>query len=80
MRWKPEATKDLTELAGPMKRIAPRGLLLANPGKQWPAQDSNNIECGKCHMVIYRVEKSFDAKGFQEAKRKHYSASPACEE
>jgi len=80
MRWKPEATKDLTELAGPTKRIAPRGLLLANPGKQTPTQDSYNIECGKCHMVIYRAENSFDAKAFQDAKKKHYSVSPACEE
>jgi len=63
-----------------MKRIAPRGLLLANPGKQSPIQDSSGIECGKCHAVIYRIDNGFDAQAFQEARKKHYSVSPVCEE
>ena len=67
------------ELSGPMKRIAPKGLMLANPGKQAPIQDSNIIECGKCGTVIYRADGGFDVKAFDEAKRKHYSNSPACE-
>jgi len=68
------------ELSGPLKRIAPKGLLLANPRKQAPIQDSSGIECGKCHKVIYRADKGFDAKAFQEAKNKHYSVSPACKD
>jgi hypothetical protein len=62
-----------------MKRIAPRGLMLARPGKQAPVQDSNCIECGTCHMVIYRPDGVFDAEAFREAREKHYSASPACD-
>jgi hypothetical protein len=62
-----------------MKRIAPRGLLLANPGKQTPIQDANGIECGKCHAVIYRADSGFDVRAFQEARKKHYSVSSACE-
>ena len=61
-----------------MKRIAPKGLLLAHAGKLERAQDSG-IECGKCHTVIYRPEKEFDAEVFQEAKRKHYAMSPDCQ-
>ena len=71
--------KDLIELGGPIKRIAPKGLLLAGAGKQTPIQDPSNIECGSCHMVIYRADKGFDTKAFQEAKKNHYSVSPACE-
>jgi hypothetical protein len=66
------------ELSGPLKLIAPKGLLLANPGKQAPVQDSNDIECGKCHVVIYTADKGFDAKAFQEARNRHYSISPSC--
>jgi hypothetical protein len=62
-----------------MKRIAPKGLLLVNPDKQDPMQDPNSIECGSCHTVIYKADKGFDAKAFEEAKKNHYSASPACE-
>jgi hypothetical protein len=51
--------------------------MLGNPGKQAPIQDSG-IECGNCHMVIYKSDKEFDAKAFQEAKEKHYSTSPDC--
>ncbi|MGA2973069.1 MAG: hypothetical protein ABSE39_10695 [Candidatus Bathyarchaeia archaeon] len=80
MVWKPAPKQDLTELSGPLKRIAPRGLLLANPGKQAPIQDSNGIECGKCHTVIYRADKGFDVKALQEARKMHYSISPACKE
>jgi hypothetical protein len=50
------------------------------PGKQAPDQDSKSIECGVCHSVIYKAEDVFDKEAFQEARRKHYSASPACEE
>ena len=78
MVWTP-ALKDLMEASGPLKRIAPKGLLLANPGKQTPIQDSSSIECGKCHLVIYRADKVFDAKAFGEARKMHYSSSPACE-
>ncbi len=79
MLWKPASKKELTELAGPLKQIAPKGLLLAKPGKQAPIQDSSSIECGKCHVVIYRADKGFDAKAFQEARKMHYSIFPACE-
>jgi hypothetical protein len=77
--WRPAPRKDLIELGGPIKRIAPKGLLLAGAGNQAPIQDPSSIECGSCHMVIYRADKGFDAKEFQEAKKNHYSASPACE-
>ena len=63
-----------------MKRIAPRGLLLANPAKQTPIQDSGEIECGSCHEVIYKADNGFDVNEFQSAKEKHYSISPACKE
>jgi len=76
--WKPTSRKDLIELSGPLKRIAPKGLLLARPGKQGPIQDTNSIECGKCHMVIYDADKGFDTKAFQEARNRHYSISPEC--
>ena len=76
--WKPAQKKDLTDLSGPLKRIAPKGLLLANPGKQSPHLDSSGIECGKCHMVIYRANKGFDANALEEARKAHYSTSPAC--
>jgi len=76
--WKPAPKKELTELSGPLKQITPKGLLLANPGKQAPIQDSSSIECGKCHVVIYRAEKGFDAKAFREARKMHYSTSPTC--
>jgi hypothetical protein len=77
--WNPVPKKDLMELSGPLKRIAPKGLLLANPGKQTPIQDPSSIECGKCHVVIYRADKGFDAKAFKKARKMHYSISPACE-
>jgi hypothetical protein len=68
------------ELSGPLKQVVPKGLLLANPGKQAPIQDSKSIECGKCHAVIYTADEKFDPKAFQEAKRTHYVISPTCEE
>jgi len=71
--------RDLMELSGPIKRMAPKGLILARPGKQTPIESSNSIECGKCHMEIYRADDGFNANEFQEAKRKHYSNFPACE-
>ncbi len=76
--WKPAPKKDSTELSGPMKQIAPRGLLLANPGKQAPIEEPDAIECGKCHAVIYRTDKGFDVKALEEARNIHYSVSPAC--
>ena len=78
--WKPVPTKNLAELSGPLKQVAPKGLLLANPGKQAPIQDSKSIECGKCHVTIYTANDKFDPKAFQEAKRTHYARSPACED
>jgi hypothetical protein len=62
-----------------MKQVTPKGLLLANPGKQAPVQDPKSIECGKCHVVIYTANERFDPKAFQDAKRIHYSISPTCE-
>ena len=80
MRWKPVPKRDVSELAGPTKRIAPRGLLLAMPGKQAPVQGPDNgIECGTCRSIIYKPEGVFDAEIFQAAKKKHYAVSPACE-
>jgi len=80
MNWKPVPKRDIAEIAGPMKRIAPRGLFLANPGKQAPAQNrEGGIECGSCHAIIYTPETVFDAGAFQAARKKHYAASPACE-
>lgn len=80
MRWKPIPRRDVSEVAGPMKRMRPRGLLLGMPGKQAPFQDSGNIiECGNCHLVIYRSEGAFDREAFYAARKKHYSVSPACE-
>jgi hypothetical protein len=79
MRWRPTAKTDIHELAGPMKRMVPRGLLLAKPGKQAPVPDLGAIECGTCHVVIYRAEGVFDAEDFEAARKKHYSVSPTCE-
>jgi len=80
MRWKPLPKRDISEVGGPMKRMAPRGLLLANPGKQAPAQDSaNGVECGTCHTIVYKAEGVFDKEAFNAARKKHYSVSPGCE-
>jgi len=80
MRWKPVAKRDIREVAGPTKLIAPRGLLLAKPGRQAPAQDSRSvIECGTCHTVIYKAEDVFDREAFYAARKKHYAMSPGCE-
>lgn len=79
VHWKPAPKKDLTELSGPLKHVAPKGLLLANPGRQAPIQDSKSIECGKCHALIYTANDKFDPVAFQEAKKKHYATSPACD-
>jgi ribosomal protein S27AE len=78
--WKPAPKNDSTELSGPLKQIAPRGLLLANPGKQTSVEESDAIECGTCHAVIYRVGKEFDVKALEEARNAHYSISPECRE
>jgi len=77
MSWNPSRTKEPNEVSGPMKRIAPKGLLLAHPGKQGPAPDSN-VECGKCHTIIYRPDRKFDATALQAAMKAHYSTSPKC--
>jgi len=80
MRWKPAPKRNFSELAGPTKRIAPRGLLLGMPGKQAAVQGPDNgIECGTCHRIIYKSEGVFDAEAFQAARKKHYTVSPACE-
>jgi len=79
MRWRPAEKKDLRELGGPIKRITPRGLSLAAAREQAPAQESSGIECGTCHMVIYKPDGVFDPEAFREAKDRHYSSSPACE-
>jgi len=80
MQWRPTASKDLRELAGPMKRVAPRGLLLANPGKQAPVPDAEVVECGVCHKVIYRaVGGGFNSEEFRAERKKHYAVSPGCE-
>jgi len=78
--WKPAAKKDFMELSGPMKRITPKGLLPTNTRKEASIQDFSIIECGKCGEVIYRADNGVDAKAFQEARKKHYSISPGCEE
>jgi hypothetical protein len=78
MSWRPVARKDLKELSAPIRRIAPRGLILTNPEKNRPIHDSGWIECGRCHKVIYKADKGFDEAVFKEARKKHYSASPAC--
>jgi acetyl-CoA carboxylase beta subunit len=73
------AKKDLSELSAPIRRIAPRSLISANPGKERPIQESGWIECGRCHKVIYKADRGFDAAAFQEARKRHYSISPECE-
>jgi len=79
MRWRPVAERDIRELEGPVRQVAPRGLLLARPGKQAPGQESNDIECGVCHAVIYRAVGGYDREAFLAARMRHYSASPSCE-
>src|SRR5208337_1679837 len=76
--WKPILAKDPSEVSGQLKRISPKGLLLANPGRQTPIQDSNNIECGNCHAVIYRADIKFDTTVLQEAITAHQLTSPGC--
>ena len=78
MRWRPVTRPDITELGEPMKRLAPRGFLLANPGKQSPDEESEDIECGVCHAVIYGSEGVFDTEAFLAARKKHYLAFPEC--
>jgi len=68
------------DLSGPLKRVVPKGFLLAKPGRQAPTENPRSIECGKCHALIYSVDREFDEKAFQEARRKHYLVSPACGE
>jgi hypothetical protein len=80
MSWQPEEKRDLIEVGGPVKRVAPRGLLLVNPDKRASESDPSMIECGKCHKVIYKADKGFDVNAFHQARKGHYSASPECEE
>lgn len=79
MIWRPAAKKDPIELSGPIRRIAPKSFMLTNPEKQNPIQDSSGMESGKCRKVIYKADKGFDAAAFQEARKKHYLVSLACE-
>jgi hypothetical protein len=79
MHWRPEERKDLIEVGGPIKRMTPRGLLLVDPDKRPSQRDPSIIECGKCHEIIYRTDKGFDANAFQAARKAHYSTSPDCE-
>ena len=80
MRWRPVLKRDISEAAGPMKRIAPRGLLLGGPQRRVSVHGSGDgIECGVCHAVIYRPEGVFDKGEFDAARKKHYAASPVCE-
>ncbi|MGA2783252.1 MAG: hypothetical protein ABSF09_00950 [Candidatus Bathyarchaeia archaeon] len=76
--WKPILSKDPSEVSGQLKRISPKGLLLANPGRQTPIQDSNSIECGRCHAVIYKADIKFDTTALQEAITAHHLTSPDC--
>ena len=78
MSWRASRTRELAEIAGPMKQIAPRGLLLGPARRQQPKMESG-IECGKCHLVIYRPDREFDAEAFQKAKKMHHELSPTCE-
>jgi len=78
MRWRPCPQKDPDEVSGPIKQINPKGLLLANPRKQTSDMSLNEIECGKCHAVIYRPETEFDMTTFKAALKEHYSTSPKC--
>ncbi len=78
MSWRASRTRELAEIAGPMKQIAPRGLLLGPSRRQQPKMESG-IECGKCHLVIYRPDREFDAEAFQKAKKMHQELSPTCE-
>ena len=52
--------------------------MLANPGKQAKEEDTEAIECGVCHGVIYCIEGPFDSDAFLAARERHYLASPAC--
>jgi len=80
MRWRPVPKRDISEVAGPVKRIAPRGLLLGGPQRQASPQGSGDgIECGVCHSVIYRPDGVFDKGDFDAARKRHYAASPDCE-
>jgi len=77
MSWRASRTRELSEIAGPMKQIAPRGLILGPSRKQRPDLESG-IECGICHLVIYRPDGGFDAEAFQRAKKMHLAESPTC--
>jgi hypothetical protein len=79
MLWRPAAKKDLMELSGPIKRIAPKDLPI-NVRKEVSIQDSSIIECGKCGQTIYRADNGIDAEALKKARKKHYSVSPGCEE
>ena len=78
MRWKPYPQKDFADDKGQIKRLNPKGLLLANPGKQAPNLNSRGIECGKCHTIVYPPDKEFEMASFKRALREHYTTSPDC--
>ncbi len=77
MSWRASRTRELSEIAGPMKQIAPRGLILGPSRKQRPDLELG-IECGICHLVIYRPDGKFDGEAFQKAKKMHLATSPTC--
>jgi len=77
MRWRLYPRVESREIAGQTKHLNPKGLLLANPGKQLPNIDSEGIECGKCHAIVYS-EREFDMAAFKAALKGHYATSPDC--
>jgi len=38
----------------------------------------NSVECGKCHMIIYRPITKFDRQAFEDSLRTHYAKSLEC--
>ena len=51
---------------------------MANPRKQSLSPNFREIECGKCHAVVYTPEKEFDMIAFKTALKAHYVISPDC--
>jgi hypothetical protein len=79
IQWKPNLKKELIEVSGPMRRIAPKGLLIS-PNRPEGLQDFNTVKCGRCHAVIYVPDREFNKLSFKEAMKRHYSLSPECRE
>jgi len=78
MRWRPYTQTDSSDVSGQNKQLNPKRFLLANPGKQSPGPNSTEIECGKCHAIVYSPEKEFDMAAFKAALKGHYVISPDC--